>query len=249
MPIYWIFFLVGLVIAGQAAWRLLEEYRDRFVITNQRLIRVNGVFDTQRASVPLGRILDITVKSPWTGHMLNYGHFVFESAAQVQGLNEIRYVASIDEREDALRMIMNPERVPAAGGRRVGRRHVTVERTRLPFDPVEEAARQWASQWDEMPRMRAVTSLMRVHQLVLTELDELLRPLGLTFARYEVLVLLSFSRRGALPLGKIGERLQVHATSVTPLVKRLEAADLIHVRRTPRTVGRSSPPSRRRAGS
>jgi len=104
-------------------------------------------------------------------------------------------------------------------------------RTRLPFDPVEEAARQWATQWDEMPRMRAVTSLMRVHQLVLTELDELLRPLGLTFARYEVLVLLSFSRRGALPLGKIGERLQVHATSVTPLVKRLEAADLI--RRTP----------------
>ena len=88
-----------------------------------------------------------------------------------------------------------------------------------------------AAHWDEMPRMRAVTSLMRVHQLVLTELDELLRPLGLTFARYEVLVLLSFSRRGALPLGKIGERLQVHATSVTPLVKRLEAAELI--RRTP----------------
>ena len=79
--------------------------------------------------------------------------------------------------------------------------------------------------------MRAVTSLMRVHQLVLTELDELLRPLGLTFARYEVLVLLAFSRRGALPLGKIGERLQVHATSVTPLVKRLEAAALIN--RTP----------------
>ena len=109
-PIYWIFFVVGLVVAGQAFWRLLEEYRDRFVITNQRLIRVNGVFDTQRASVPLSRILDITVKKPWSGHMLNYGHFVFESAAQVQGLNEIRYVASIDEREDALRMIMNPER-------------------------------------------------------------------------------------------------------------------------------------------
>ncbi len=105
------------------------------------------------------------------------------------------------------------------------------ERTRLPFDPIEEAARLWATHWAEMPRMRAVTSLMRVHQLVLTELDELLRPLGLTFARYEVLVLLSFSRRGALPLGKIGERLQVHATSVTPLVKRLEAAELIQ--RTP----------------
>jgi DNA-binding MarR family transcriptional regulator len=105
------------------------------------------------------------------------------------------------------------------------------DRPSLAFDPVEEAAKLWAARWAEMPRMRAVTSLMRVHQLVLTELDERLRPLGLTFARYEVLVLLSFSRRGALPLGKIGERLQVHAPSVTPLVKRLEAAGLI--RRTP----------------
>ncbi|HEY5821765.1 MAG TPA: MarR family transcriptional regulator [Propionibacteriaceae bacterium] len=101
------------------------------------------------------------------------------------------------------------------------------QRPSLAFDPVEEAARLWSTHWSETPRMRAVTSLMRVHQLVLTELDELLRPLGVTFARYEVLVLLSFSRRGALPLGKIGERLQVHATSVTPLVKRLEAAELI----------------------
>jgi DNA-binding MarR family transcriptional regulator len=113
------------------------------------------------------------------------------------------------------------ERVSSRPSERVSERH------RLPFDPIERAAQQWSQRWDEMPRMRAVTSLMRVHQLVLTELDELLRPLGLTFARYEVLVLLSFSRRGALPLGKIGERLQVHATSVTPLVKRLENAGLI----------------------
>lgn len=104
---------------------------------------------------------------------------------------------------------------------------MTVERHRLPFDPVQEAARLWDQRWNETSRMRAVTSLMRVHQLLIIELDELLRPLGLTFARYEVLVLLSFSRRGALPLGKIGERLQVHATSVTPLVKRLESAGLI----------------------
>src|SRR3954447_7044175 len=109
-----------------------------------------------------------------------------------------------------------------------------LERHRLPFDPIQEAAKQWsATQWGEMPRMRAVTSLMRVHQLLITELDELLRPLGLNFARYEVLVLLSFSRRGALPLGKIGERLQVHATSVTPLVKRLEAAELLERSRHP----------------
>ncbi|MDN5725284.1 MAG: MarR family transcriptional regulator [Propionibacteriales bacterium] len=98
---------------------------------------------------------------------------------------------------------------------------------RLPFDPIDEAARRWQQRYSETARMHAVTSLMRVHQLVLTELDDLLRPFGLTFARYEVLVLLSFTRRGELPMGKIGERLQVHATSVTSLVKRLVDAGLI----------------------
>jgi uncharacterized membrane protein YdbT with pleckstrin-like domain len=105
-PIYWLFIIVGGALAGQALWRILEEYRDRFVITNQRVFRVHGVLSVARASVPLLRILDITVKKSFIGRWLNYGHFVFESAAQVQGLNEIRYVKDIDKREDVLRMVM-----------------------------------------------------------------------------------------------------------------------------------------------
>ena len=101
----------------------------------------------------------------------------------------------------------------------------------LPFDPIDEAARQWALRWDGVPQMHAVTSLMRVQQLVLARLDEILKPHGLTFARYEALVLLTFSRAGALPLGKMGRRLQVHATSVTSIVDRLERSG--HVRRRP----------------
>jgi DNA-binding MarR family transcriptional regulator len=97
----------------------------------------------------------------------------------------------------------------------------------LPFDPIEEAARQWSTRWDAVDGMRAVTSLMRVQQLVLNELDEVLREHGLTFARYEALVLLTFSRRGSLPLGKMGDRLQVHPTSVTSIIRRLEAAALV----------------------
>ena len=104
---------------------------------------------------------------------------------------------------------------------------------KLPFDPIDEAARQWGRRWEAVPQMHAVTSLMRVHQLVLGQLDEILRPHGLTFARYEALVLLVFSRTGALPLGKMGERLQVHATSVTSLVDRLESAGLVVRRRHP----------------
>jgi DNA-binding MarR family transcriptional regulator len=68
---------------------------------------------------------------------------------------------------------------------------------------------------------------MRAHQILLSELDSLLRPFGLTFARYEALVLLSFSRAGALPMRLIGERLMVHPTSVTNTIDRLERARLV----------------------
>jgi DNA-binding MarR family transcriptional regulator len=92
--------------------------------------------------------------------------------------------------------------------------------------------------WSGVEQMRAVTNLMRVQQLVLAELDDVLRPHGLTFARYEALVLLTFSRAGALPLGKMGDRLQVHPTSVTSIVDRLEAAGQV-VRRPHPTDGRT----------
>ncbi|MPZ61645.1 MAG: MarR family transcriptional regulator [Propionibacteriales bacterium] len=107
-------------------------------------------------------------------------------------------------------------------------------RARLPFDPIEEAARQWTRhRWDAVDEMRAVTSLMRVQQLLLGELDEILKPHGLTFARYEALVLLRFSRRGSLPLGKMGERLQVHPTSITSIIGRLEGSGFVVRRRHP----------------
>ncbi|HET6167688.1 MAG TPA: MarR family transcriptional regulator [Marmoricola sp.] len=103
----------------------------------------------------------------------------------------------------------------------------------LPFDPIDEAAAQWAKRWDGVPSMHAVTSLMRVQQLVLARLDGILKPYGLTFARYEALVLLTFSSRGSLPLGKMGERLQVHPTSITSIIDRLEAAGLVVRQRHP----------------
>jgi DNA-binding MarR family transcriptional regulator len=97
----------------------------------------------------------------------------------------------------------------------------------LPFDPIERAAAIWARRFGEARAMAAVTSIMRAQQILLAELDTLLRPFGLTFARYEALVLLSFSRAGALPLRLIGERLMVHPTSVTNTINRLERAELV----------------------
>jgi DNA-binding MarR family transcriptional regulator len=75
--------------------------------------------------------------------------------------------------------------------------------------------------------MVAATSIVRAYQIVLDEVERALRPFGLTFARYEALVLLCFSRSGSLPLGKMGQRLQVHPTSVTNVVDRLAAQGLV----------------------
>src|SRR3954464_1977409 len=108
----------------------------------------------------------------------------------------------------------------------------------LRIDPVAEARRHWEERWGAEPSrpMAAVTSIMRAQQVLMARLNELVRPHGLTFPRYEALVLLSFTRAGALPLGKIGERLQVHRTSVTNIVDKLEADGL--VRRVPHAEDR-----------
>ena len=109
----------------------------------------------------------------------------------------------------------------------------------LDFDPIERAGQLWEQRWPGEPpavydSMRAVTSIMRAHQILLAELDAMLRPFGITFSRYEALVLLVHAHDGALPLSKIGERLQVHATSVTNVIDRLEGAGLVRREPNPR---------------
>ena len=97
----------------------------------------------------------------------------------------------------------------------------------LPFDPIARAAQTWEQRFGPSSAMAAVTSIMRAQQILLAELDAVLRPHGLTFARYEALVLLTFSRRGALPMRVIGERLMVHPTSATNTIDRLEGQGLV----------------------
>jgi DNA-binding MarR family transcriptional regulator len=100
---------------------------------------------------------------------------------------------------------------------------------RLTVDPIAEAKRQWlAHGWtDAAAGMTAVTSIMRAHQLMLARVDETLRPFGLTFARYELLTLLSFTRGGRMPMASASARLQVHPTSVTNTVDRLQTDGLV----------------------
>lgn len=100
-------------------------------------------------------------------------------------------------------------------------------RAHLDFDPIERAGELWEQHFGDSTSMKVVTSIMRVQQLLIGALDAQLKPFDITFARYEVLVLLTFSRQGKLPLSKVGERLMVHPTSVTNAIDRLEKQGLV----------------------
>ncbi|WP_243075440.1 MarR family winged helix-turn-helix transcriptional regulator [Microbacterium sp. SS28] len=99
----------------------------------------------------------------------------------------------------------------------------------LPVDPIAEAKRQWVAHgWsDAAAGMSAVTSVIRAQQLMLARIDAVLRPFGLSFARFEMLRLLAFTRAGRMPMASAIARLQVHPTSVTNTVDRLVRDGLV----------------------
>ncbi len=106
LRIGWLPFVVGGLVLAWAAHRALEVHMDRFVVTNMRVFRVQGVLSTSLATMPLRRILDITVQKPLLGRLLDYGHFIFESAAQAQGLRDITTVARPDERDLTIQRVV-----------------------------------------------------------------------------------------------------------------------------------------------
>jgi hypothetical protein len=106
VDIAWLPLVLCLGVLVHAGWRALGEHMDRFVITNMRVFRVRGVLSQKLATMPLGRILDISVEKPFTGRLLDYGHFVFESAAQEQGLREIRYVGRPYQRDLVIQRVV-----------------------------------------------------------------------------------------------------------------------------------------------
>ncbi|HEY3878960.1 MAG TPA: MarR family transcriptional regulator [Trebonia sp.] len=106
-------------------------------------------------------------------------------------------------------------------------------------DPILEAYHLWNENgWEDCAAgCTAVTSLMRVHQVLARRADQILAPIDLTFARYELLIRLYFQGE-SMPLNQLGKQLQIHQTSITSLVDKLEAQGLI--KRTPHPTDRRS---------
>ena len=102
----WVPFIAALVLLAHAGARALIEHMDRFVITNMRVFRVSGVLTKKIATTPIMRILDITVDKPFVGRILGYGHFIFESAAQEQGLRDIKFVGKPDQRDLTIQRLL-----------------------------------------------------------------------------------------------------------------------------------------------
>ncbi|MET9022875.1 PH domain-containing protein [Actinopolymorpha sp. NPDC004070] len=102
----WVPFIAALVLFAHAGSRALIEHMDRFVITNMRVFRVSGVLTKKIATTPIMRILDITVDKPFVGRILGYGHFIFESAAQEQGLRDIKFVGKPDQRDLTIQRLL-----------------------------------------------------------------------------------------------------------------------------------------------
>ena len=97
-------------------------------------------------------------------------------------------------------------------------------------DPIAQARANWErAGWGDV-----------AEGMVRTLIDTGRNPFyDLSFSRFELLRLLAFSRSGALPINKASDRLQVHVTSVTHAIRRLEANGL--VRRLPHpTDGRTT---------
>ncbi len=96
------------------------------------------------------------------------------------------------------------------------------------MDLVAEARRNWNERGlDGLDAMVAATSLARAHQIVLGRINQALGEFSLTFSRYEALALLSFARDRGMAMARMGERLQVHPTSVTSTIDRLERDGLV----------------------
>ncbi len=103
---WWLALVVGLGLAGWGFYRIHRQFMDRFLITNMRVFRVHGIVDQHMATMPIARILDISVRQTFLGQLLGYGHFVFESAAQDQGLKQINFVPRIEERDLTIQRVI-----------------------------------------------------------------------------------------------------------------------------------------------
>jgi uncharacterized membrane protein YdbT with pleckstrin-like domain len=88
----WLPLVLGFGLIACGLVRCYGTFMSVLVISEMRIFQITGLPWKRRASMPLTRLLDITVDRPVLGAMLGYAHFTFESAAQTQGMKDVKFV-------------------------------------------------------------------------------------------------------------------------------------------------------------
>lgn len=89
--------IAWLAILGLVGWKILDWYMDRFILTNKRIMLIQGVITRSVAMMPLGRVTDMKYAQTPMGRMLNYGEFIIESAGQDQALRNVPHLPNPNE--------------------------------------------------------------------------------------------------------------------------------------------------------
>ena len=97
-----------------------------------------------------------------------------------------------------------------------------------PYDFIADAERAVAERNGGSARgLAAILAMERAVKLVQAQAAPELRELGLTYAGWQALTALSYSKHRALPIARIAKRLGAHPTTITTTIDRLERAGYV----------------------
>lgn len=89
----WVLLAGGVVWFGLPLFSAIENRAAvRLIITDTRVVFVEGWLARRYGMMPLTKITDLTIREPVLGRILGYGTIIAESAGQDQALTEIRFL-------------------------------------------------------------------------------------------------------------------------------------------------------------
>ena len=105
-------------------------------------------------------------------------------------------------------------------------------------DPIAAGRERWERKYGSSAAdaMEAVSSLVRVREILVNYMDQYLTEMDMSFGEYDVLQVIADYGNGSLALGKIAPRARRffnHQTSMTNVVSRLVDRGLVTLRRDP----------------
>jgi DNA-binding MarR family transcriptional regulator len=104
-------------------------------------------------------------------------------------------------------------------------------------DPVDFTREHWAAcNQPGVDHFAAMGAMMRTHQLMVAEMDRILKPHGISRTAFLLMATLLMSRDHTRPLGQLSKHLMVHPTTVTLVIDQLDSRKL--VTRTPHSTDR-----------